>query len=85
MPARETFHNPTSMTALEPITLADELHDGAIQELSALLLQLETYERRLSADPEAASQDLQRIKDQTRVALNQLRALVTRLRKSAQE
>lgn len=73
------------MTPLEPITLADELHDGVIQELSALLLQLETYERRLAADPDAASHDLQRIKDQTRVALNQLRSLVTRLRKSARE
>lgn len=73
------------MTALEPIALADELHDGVIQELSALLLQLETYERRLNADPELAAQDLQRIKDQTRVALNQLRALVSRLRKSVQE
>lgn len=73
------------MTQLEPIALADELHDGVIQELSALLLQLETYERRLSADPEMAAKDLQRIKDQTRVALNQLRALVTRLRKSVTE
>lgn len=73
------------MTQLEPIALADELHDGVIQELSALLLQLETYERRLSADPEMAAKDLQRIKDQTRMALNQLRALVTRLRKSVTE
>lgn len=73
------------MTQIEPIALADELHDGVIQELSALLLQLETYERRLNADPEMASKDLQRIKDQTRVALNQMRTLVTRLRKSVQE
>lgn len=73
------------MTPLEPIALADELHDGVIQELSALLLQLETYERRLAADPETAAGDLRRIKDQTRVALNQLRALVTRLRKPVQE
>jgi signal transduction histidine kinase len=73
------------MNTLEPIVLADELHDGVIQELSALLLQLETYERRLASDPELAAHDLQRIKDQTRGALNQLRALVTRLRKSTQE
>lgn len=72
------------MNTLEPIALADELHDGVIQELSALLLQLETYERRLAADPETAAADLQRIKDQTRVSLNQLRALVTRLRKSTE-
>ena len=68
------------MPTLEPITLANELHDGVIQELSALLLQLETYERRLAKDPEAAEADLQRIKDQTRASLNVLRKLVTRLR-----
>lgn len=85
MAVSDSFREPASMTSLEPIPLADELHDGVIQELSALLLQLETYERRLTADPEAASQDLQRIKDQTRLSLNQLRALVTRLRKSAPE
>lgn len=70
---------------MDPIALADELHDGVIQELSALLLQLETYERRLTADPDAAANDLQRIKDQSRFSLNQLRELVTRLRKSVQE
>ena len=68
------------MPTMDPITLANELHDGVIQELSALLLQLETYERRLEQDPEAAEADLQRIKDQTRAALNELRKLVTRLR-----
>ena len=68
------------MPTLDPITLANELHDGVIQELSALLLQLETYERRLEKDPEAAEADLQRIKDQTRASLNVLRKLVTRLR-----
>lgn len=85
MDAKESQRQPPSMTSLEPIPLADELHDGVIQELSALLLQLETYERRLEADPETAAHDLQRIKDQTRVSLNQLRSLVTRLRKSAQK
>ena len=68
------------MPTLDPITLANELHDGVIQELSALLLQLETYQRRLEQDPEAAEADLQRIKDQTRASLNVLRKLVTRLR-----
>jgi signal transduction histidine kinase len=65
---------------MDPITLSNELHDGVIQELSALLLQLEVYERRLGVDPEAAEADLQRIKDQTRASLNVLRKLVTRLR-----
>jgi signal transduction histidine kinase len=68
------------MPTIEPITLANELHDGVIQELSALLLQLETYERRLETDPEAAEADLQKIKDQTRASLNELRRLVGRLR-----
>ena len=68
------------MPILEPITLANELHDGVIQELSALLLQLETYQRRLEQDPKAAEEDLQRIKDQTRASLNVLRKLVSRLR-----
>lgn len=69
------------MEELDPLSLADELHDGVIQELSALLLQLETYERRLQADPDAAAADLQKIRDQTRSALNNLRHLVARLRK----
>jgi signal transduction histidine kinase len=68
------------MPAIDPTGLANELHDGVIQELSALLLQMETYERRLQKDPEAAGRDLQRMKDQTRATLNQLRQLVTRLR-----
>ena len=68
------------MPSPDPIVLANELHDGVIQELSALLLQIETYERRLKKDPAVASQDLQRMKDQTRATLNQLRQLVTRLR-----
>ena len=70
------------MPTMDAITLANELHDGVIQELSALLLQLETYERRLETDPEAAEADLQRIKDQTRASLNVLRKLVTRLRET---
>ncbi len=68
------------MERWDPVALADELHDGVIQELSALLLQLETYERRLSADPTNAMADLDRIKLQTRNSLKALRELATRLR-----
>jgi two-component system sensor histidine kinase DesK len=68
------------MEGMNPVALADELHDGVIQELSALLLQLETYERRLSSDPARAKSDLDRIKLQTRGTLKLLRELVTRLR-----
>ena len=56
-----------------------------IQELSALLLQLETYERRLQNDPDEAAADLERIKAQTRSSLNELRQLVTRLRELQQQ
>ncbi len=68
------------MSAFDPVALANELHDGVIQELSALLLQMETYERRLDNDPEAAKADLDRIKAQTRDSLKSLRQMVTKLR-----
>ncbi len=68
------------MSQWDPVDFANELHDGVIQELSALLLQLETYERRLGNDPEQAQADLERIKSQTRDSLNSLRKMVTRLR-----
>ncbi len=70
------------MASWDPVALADELHDGVIQDLSALLLQLETYERRLSADPARAKVDLERIKQQARDSLKSLRELVTRLRQA---
>jgi len=68
------------MSSLDPVRLADELHDGVIQELSALLLQLETYQRRLETDPRAATADLGRIRETARGALKHLREVVTRLR-----
>ncbi len=60
--------------------VADELHDGVVQDLSALLLQLETYERRLKADPPAARADLDRIRGHIRGTLKSLRELISRLR-----
>jgi signal transduction histidine kinase len=68
------------MSSLDPIQLANELHDGVIQEMSALLLQLETYQRRLEKDPVAAQADLSRIKLQLRDTLRHIRQIVTRLR-----
>ena len=68
------------MSSLDPIQLANELHDGVIQEMSALLLQLETYQRRLKKDPMAAQADLERIKLQIRETLRHIRQIVTRLR-----
>lgn len=68
------------MSSLDPIQLANELHDGVIQEMSALLLQLETYQRRLEKDPVAAQADLGRIKFQLRETLGHIRQIVTHLR-----
>jgi signal transduction histidine kinase len=68
------------MSPIDPKRLADELHDGVIQEISALLLQIETYQRRLERDPEAAQADLERIKTQIRETLRHMREIITRLR-----
>ena len=65
---------------LDPEKLANELHDGVIQEMTALVLQLEIYQRRLKADPDAAYQDLERIKTQAKTNLETLRSLISRLR-----
>jgi signal transduction histidine kinase len=68
------------MSPLDPNQLANELHDGVIQEISALLLQLETYQRTLERDPEAAQSELDRIKKQLRKTLRNLREILTTLR-----
>ncbi len=68
------------MTSPDLIRLADELHDGVIQELAALLLQIQTYRHHLTQDPQAAQADLDQIERQTRLALQQLRRLAGRLR-----
>lgn len=68
------------MTQLDPGGLANELHDGVVQELSALLLQLETYQRKLESDPDGARADLDRIKIQARATLKSLRDVITQLR-----
>jgi signal transduction histidine kinase len=67
------------MSPLDPKRLANELHDGVIQEISALLLQLETYQRILEKDPTAAQAELDRIKKQIRKTLRNLRGIVTTL------
>jgi signal transduction histidine kinase len=63
-----------------PGGLANELHDGVVQELSALLLQLETYQRKLESDPEGAQADFDRIKTQARETLKSLRQVISHLR-----
>lgn len=68
------------MTHFDPGGLANELHDGVVQELSALLLQLETYQRKLESDPAEAQNDLDRIKSQARATLRSLRDFIAHLR-----
>lgn len=51
--------------------------------MTALVLQLEIYQRRLDADPDAALHDLNRIKDQAKSSLEQLRGIVAKLRAEA--
>ncbi|HEY43484.1 MAG TPA: histidine kinase [Anaerolineae bacterium] len=70
------------MSPLDPNRLANELHDGVIQEISALLLQLETYQRILEKDPKAAQSEFDRIKKQLRKTLRNLRGILTTLRSS---
>ena len=69
------------MPHLDRTRLANELHDGVVQELSAILLHMETYQRRLetSGDLQAALADHERIKAHTRETLRQLRELVARI------
>ena len=68
------------LTQFDPVGLANELHDGVVQEMSALLLQLETYQRKLESDPKAAQADLDRIKLQARQTLKSLRQVIAHLR-----
>jgi signal transduction histidine kinase len=50
--------------------------------MSALLLQLETYQRTLEKNPKAAQAELDRIKKQLRKTLRNLRGILTTLRSS---
>ena len=70
------------MPQLDRTQLANELHDGVIQEMSAVVLHLEAFHRKLEMNAEVptALADLERIKVQARAALRQLRELVIWLR-----
>ncbi|MFQ6000273.1 MAG: histidine kinase [Anaerolineae bacterium] len=60
--------------------LAQEIHDGLIQELTAVFLQLEIYERLRGRDSEKAEEQLGRIKQQVKASLQGLRRLLFDLR-----
>lgn len=56
--------------------LAQEIHDGLIQELTAVFLQLEIYERLKDRDSEKAEEQLRRTKQQVKASLQGLRRLL---------
>ena len=56
--------------------LAQEIHDGLIQELTAVFLQLEIYERLKDRDSEKAEEQLGRTKQQVKASLQGLRRLL---------
>ncbi len=60
--------------------LAQEIHDGVIQELTALFLQLEVYEKLQDRDASRAQEQLGKIKQQVKSSLQELRRLVFNLR-----
>ncbi|GAF87188.1 unnamed protein product, partial [marine sediment metagenome] len=60
--------------------LAQEVHDGLIQDITSMALQLELCERFMAKDPERAREQLNKVKIQARVSLQRARELVSDLR-----
>lgn len=60
--------------------LAREIHDGPLQTLSSILLTLRLYEEFRQRDPSQAEEELQRARQHTEGALQELRHLVFDLR-----
>lgn len=60
--------------------LAQEIHDGLIQDLTAVILQLEVCEKLIARTPKKAKSQLGKIKQQARASLQELRRLVFDLR-----
>ena len=65
---------------IDPNQLADEIHDTVIQELSAVLLMLDVNEIYLKEDPDLAHAEMERIKDQIRSTLQDLRNMISYLK-----
>ncbi len=64
----------------ERARLADELHDGAAQVLSNLVMHSEVVERQLAGDPEGARAELQHMRRLLSTELENLRAYIGQLR-----
>lgn len=60
--------------------LAQEIHDGLIQDLTAVILQLEVCEKLIATTPEKAKGQVAKIKQQAKTSLQGLRRLVFGLR-----
>jgi len=60
--------------------LAQEVHDGLIQEITSTTLQLELCEKLMAKNPERAMEQLEKAKNQARVSLQRARELVSDLR-----
>jgi len=60
--------------------LAQEIHDGLIQDITSIALQLEVCERLMAKDPERVRGQLNKAKNQARVSLQRARELVSGLR-----
>ncbi len=60
--------------------LAQEIHDGLIQDLTAVILQLEVCEKLIATTPEKAKGQVTKIKQQAKGGLQGLRRLVFDLR-----
>lgn len=68
---------------IDPNQLADEIHDTVIQELSAVLLMLEINESHFKENPDLAHTEMERIKDQIRSTLQELRNMISYLKSEA--
>ena len=68
---------------IDPNKLADEIHDTVIQELSAVLLMLEINESHFKENPDLAHTEMERIKDQIRSTLQDLRNMISYLKSEA--
>jgi len=60
--------------------LAQEIHDGLIQDLTAVILQLEVCEKFIAKTPQKATSQVGKIKEQAKASLQGLRRLVFNLR-----
>ena len=60
--------------------LAQEIHDGLIQDITSITLQLELCERFMAKNPDRAREQLSKAKNHARVSLQRARELVSGLR-----